>query len=43
MKTWGKKMCESIKCTPYYGLLKALGRKTPIGNMTIVYKWEIIH
>jgi hypothetical protein len=41
MKVWGKKMWESIKCTPYYGPLKA--SETPIGNMINVCKWEIIH
>jgi hypothetical protein len=37
MNAWGRKICKSIKCTPYYGLLKGMGRKVPIGDMTIVY------
>jgi hypothetical protein len=27
MRAWGRKTCESIKCTPYYGLLEAMGKE----------------
>jgi hypothetical protein len=40
---YGKRMCESIKCTPYCGLLKVMGREVPIGDLIIVSQWEIIH
>jgi len=43
MMVWGKRMCESIKCTPYCGMLKVMGREVPIGDLIIVSQWEIIH
>jgi len=43
MKALGRKICELIKCTPYSGLLKGLGREVPIGDMIVACKWTIIH
>jgi hypothetical protein len=40
MRAWGGK---NVKCAPCCGLLKAMGRKTPIGAFTIVSQWGIIH
>jgi hypothetical protein len=43
MMALGKKIWKSIKCTPYCGLLKGMGKEAPIGNMIIAYQWKIIH
>jgi hypothetical protein len=42
-KALERKICESIKCTSHYGLLKGLGREVPIGDMIDACKWKIIH
>jgi hypothetical protein len=43
MRTSRKKICGSIKSTPYFGLLKIMERESAIGDIIIVLPVGINH
>lgn len=42
MRTSRKKICESIKSTPYFRLLNIMEKEALIGDIIILFQWKLI-